>query len=55
MDLPTEIRANLAPFAPRSPDRAWPHAHTLILGAILVDGRRTVAAALRIMGIPFEI
>ena len=54
MDLPTEIVAILAHFAPLLSHRVWPHAQTLLLGAILVNGRRTVASALRIMGLAQE-
>jgi hypothetical protein len=54
MDLPPEILAILAHFAPLLAHRVWPHAHTLILGAILVNGRRTVASALRVMGLAQE-
>jgi hypothetical protein len=51
MDLPPEILAILAPFAPLFSDRTWPHALTLVVGSILVNGRRTVASALRVMGL----
>ncbi len=51
MDLPPEILAVLDAFAPLFSSRTWPHAHTLLLGAILVNGRRTVASALRVMGL----
>jgi hypothetical protein len=54
MDLPPEILAILAHFAPLLSRRVWPRAHTLLLGAILVNGRRTVASALRIMGLAQE-
>lgn len=54
MDLPPEILAILAHFAPLLSHRVWPHAHTLLLGAILVNGRRTVASALRVMGLAQE-
>jgi len=54
MDLPPEILAVLAHFAPLLSHRVWPHAHTLLLGALLVNGRRTVASALRIMGLAHE-
>lgn len=54
MDLPPEILAILAHFAPLLSRRVWPHAQTLLLGAILVNGRRTVASALRIMGLAQE-
>jgi hypothetical protein len=54
MDLPHEILAILALFAPLLSHRVWPHAHTLLLGAILVNGRRTVASARRVMGLAQE-
>ena len=54
MDLPTEILTILAHFAPLFSQRVWPHAHTLLLGALLVNRRRTVASALRIMGLAQE-
>jgi hypothetical protein len=54
MDLPPEILTILANFAPLFSQRVWPHAHTLLLGALLVNGRRTVASALRIMGLAQE-
>lgn len=50
MDLPQEIVAILAPFAPLFSDGAWAKAQLLVVGALLVNGRRTVASALRIMG-----
>ena len=54
MDLPPEIVAILAAFAPSLSHRVWPHAQTLLLGSILVNGRRTVASALRVMGLADE-
>src|SRR4051812_32634756 len=51
MDLPPEILTILANFAPLFSQRVWQHAHTLLLGVLLVNGRRTVASALRIMGL----
>ena len=50
VDLPPEIVTALAPFAPLFSDRAWAKAQLLAVGALLVNGRRTVASALRIMG-----
>jgi len=41
----------LAPFAPCFSQRVWPHALVLLVGTILAPGRRTVAAALRAMGL----
>jgi hypothetical protein len=40
----------LAPFAPLFARRVWCHALVLVAGAILTPGRRTVCAALRVMG-----
>ena len=50
MDLPQEIVAILAHFAPLFSERCWDKARLLAVGALLVNGRRTVASALRIMG-----
>ncbi|HYN63775.1 MAG TPA: transposase [Candidatus Limnocylindrales bacterium] len=50
MDLPPDIVAALAPFAPLFSDRSWTKAQTLAVGALLAIGRRTVASALRITG-----
>jgi DDE superfamily endonuclease len=50
MDLPEEIVAVLVPFAPLSSDRAWAKAQFLAVGALLANGRRTVASALRVIG-----
>jgi hypothetical protein len=41
-------------FAPRFPQPTLEHATLLVVGAILAPGRRTVAAALRIMGLADE-
>jgi len=44
----------VAPFAPLFSRRVWGHAQVLLGGAILAPGRRTVAAALRVMGLEQE-
>jgi hypothetical protein len=44
--LPTTMIQALAPFAPLFSKRVWHHAQTLLAGAILAPGRRTVASAL---------
>jgi hypothetical protein len=49
--LPPPMRPVLAPFAPHVSQRVWSHAQVVILGAILAPARRTVAAALRVMGL----
>jgi hypothetical protein len=52
--LPAAIILVLAPFAPLFSKRVWWHAQILLLGAILAPGARTVAAALRVMGLGME-
>src|SRR5512144_1115652 len=54
MDLPPEIIALLAAFAPLFSDRTWAKAQVLAVGAILATGRRTVCSALRVMGLSHE-
>jgi DDE superfamily endonuclease len=49
--LPPAMLPALALFAPLFSRRVWPHALVLVVGAILAPGRRTVAAALRVMGL----
>lgn len=44
----------LLPFAPHFSRRVWPHALILLVGAILAPGRRTVTAALRVMGLDHD-
>jgi hypothetical protein len=44
----------LAPFAPLFSKRVFQHAQTLVAGAILAPGRRTVSSALRAMGLDQE-
>ncbi len=48
---PGSILPALEAFRPEFTPRTWPRAVTLILGTILARGRRTVAAALRQMGL----
>jgi len=52
--LPPEIISLLANFAPVFDKRVWEHAVVLLIGAILAPGKRTVTAALRIMGLSDE-
>jgi len=48
--LPGTMIRLLAPFLPLFSKRVWGHVEVLVAGAILVPGRRTVTAALRVMG-----
>ena len=51
---PLQIIALLNAFAPHFTKPAFKHLQTLILGAILTTGRRTVASALRAVGLANE-
>jgi DDE superfamily endonuclease len=52
--LPASMLALVLPFAPLFAGRVWHRALILLGGAILAPGRRTVAAALRVMGLERE-
>jgi hypothetical protein len=49
--LPEAYVSLIQVFAPHFSNCIWQHAHVLLIGAILVPGRRTVTAVLRIMGL----
>src|ERR671927_400286 len=53
-DLPARIIRLLHPFEPVFSSRVWPWATTLLVGAILAPGPRTVATALRVLGLQDE-
>src|SRR5919112_945360 len=50
-DLPETIIRVLRPFELVFSGRVWPWATALLVGAILAPGARTVAAALRVLGL----
>src|SRR3954452_1029027 len=50
-DLPESIIRLLRPFEPIFSSRVWPWATTLLVGAILAPGPRTIAATLRVLGL----
>ena len=50
-DLPERIIRVLRPFEPVFSGRVWPWVTTLVVGAILAPGPRTVAAVLRVLGL----
>lgn len=54
LNLPPEIMTVLMPFAPLFQVRTWQKALILLTGTILAPGKRTVAAALRVMGLKDE-
>ena len=49
--LPPQMVQVLASFAPLFSRRVWQHAQVLLVGAILAPGKRSVASALRAMGL----
>ena len=49
--LPARLMGVVLAFAPRFVHRCWGHARVLVLGALVAPGGRTVASALRIMGL----
>ena len=49
--LPEAIIAVLSAFAPMFSRAVWAHAQVLLVGALLCQGPRTVAAALRVLGL----
>ncbi len=49
--LPPTILATLLPFARLFSGRVWAHVQVLVAGTLLTPARRTVAAALRVMGL----
>ena len=51
LTLPPAMLALLAPFAPLFRRRVWPYAVILVVGTLLAPGKRTVTAALRVMGL----
>jgi hypothetical protein len=49
--LPAQMLHLLNPFMPLFSRRVWPHVQVLLAGAVLTPGKRTVSAALRVMGL----
>ena len=52
--LPTTMVQVLAPFVPLFSKSVWAHVEPLLAGAILAPGKRTVASALRAVGLQQE-
>lgn len=51
LTLPKEFAALMTTFAPLFTKRVWHPVQVLLIGAILAPGKRTVTAALRVMGL----
>ena len=54
LNLPASIMLLVDPFRPLFQATTWPKVQVLLLGAILAPGKRTVTAALRVMGLSHE-
>jgi len=54
LNLPPAIMKVLTPFAPLFDARTWRKVPILLMGTILTPGKRTVTAALRVMGLKDE-
>jgi len=54
LTVPVALQQLIIRFAPLFSKRVWEHAQVLVVGAILAPGRRTVSAALRVMGLSAE-
>jgi len=52
--LPDEIMALLTPFKQLFSRRIWDLVQVLVVGALLTPGKRTVSAALEVMGLDGE-
>jgi hypothetical protein len=52
--LPTEIMVLMQHFTPVFSERTWDWVPVLVVGAILVPGKRTVTAILRVVGLNDE-
>ena len=50
-DVPSALAAWMEPFRAAFTAPTWRHVLILMTGAILIPGRRTVASALRVMGL----
>jgi DDE superfamily endonuclease len=50
-DVPNALAAWMEPFRAAFTAPTWQYVMVLVMGAILVPGRRTVASALRVMGL----
>jgi hypothetical protein len=51
LNLPADVTAFLAQFAPLFTPSVWYHAQVLVIGALLTPGKRTVTAVLSVMGL----
>jgi hypothetical protein len=51
LTVPKDFAIVMTTFAPLFTKRVWQHVQVLLVGAILAPGKRTVTAAVRVMGL----
>lgn len=54
LTIPVALTRLIVKFAPLFSKRVWEHVEVLVVGALLVPGKRTVTAVLRVMGLSQE-
>src|SRR5438132_4253275 len=54
LTVPHVLQRLIVRFAPLFSKRVWEHTKVLVVGALLAPGKRTVTAALRVMGLSQE-
>ena len=54
LTLPFELVNLIVAFAPLFSQPVWNHVQVLLVGALLATGKRTVTAALRVMGLSHD-
>src|SRR4051812_50028231 len=54
LTIPVALTRLIVKFAPFFSKRVWEHVEVLVVGALLVPGKRTVTAVLRVMGLSQE-
>lgn len=54
MTIPEEFSKQISVFAPMFSSKVFKHVKTLLMGSLLVVGRRTVCSALRAVGLEHE-
>ena len=55
LNLPPAIMTAIVPFAPLFQSKTWRKVPVLLIGTLLVPGKRTVTAALRVMGMKDDV
>ena len=54
LPMPQEMMKVILPFVTLFSESVWDYAQILMMGAILAPGKRTVSAALTVMGLVYQ-